>query len=327
MTVLIAIVNYRCADMTIACLQSLSGEIAAETVVEGTVVEVTVVDNDSGDGSAERIAAAITNAGWGWARVIPAERNGGFAYGNNLAVRDRVARSGMPDFVWLLNPDCEVHPGALARLLEFLRDRPEVGIVGSRLEDADGTPQHSRFRFSDLAGEFVTAARVGMLGRLFPRGEYTPPLTDEAHEIDWVSGASMLVRREVLDRIGLMDEDYFLYYEEQDFQLRAREAGFGIWYVPHSRVVHHVSGSTKNFPRAGRPSRRPRYWFESRYLFFTKHHGRVYLWLTNATLVAGLGIHTLRRWIGRRPNTDPPRLLGDLLRYGFRGPRAVDHRQ
>ena len=315
-TLLIVIVNYRCAEMTVACLRSLADELEA---IDARVI---VVDNASGDDSVEHIGRGIETWGRGRVELLEAERNGGFAYGNNLGIRRARERGPTPDLVLLLNPDSEVRPGAVRALLDFMADRPEVGVAGSRLEDPDGSPQHSRFRFSDLGGEFVTASRFGLLGRLLPGRDYTPPLSDQAHEIDWVSGAAMIVRGRVFDSVGLMDERYFLYYEEQDFQLVVRRAGWSIWYVPESRVVHHVSGSTKNFPRQGRPARRPRYWFESRSRFFVKHHGRLYLWATNTAWIAAHLFARLRRAVLRRPNDDPPHLLGDFLRYGFRSPPA-----
>src|SRR5690606_23160293 len=122
------------------------------------------------------IAAAIRAEGWTWAEAIADAHNGGFAYGNNVAIRAWQQRAPLPPFVLLLNPDCEVRPGALRALLDFMAAHPRAGIAGSRLEDADGTPQHSRFRFSDLAGEILTTARFGPLRWLFPNGEYTPPL-------------------------------------------------------------------------------------------------------------------------------------------------------
>lgn len=311
MRLLIAIVNYRCAGLTIGCLRSLAPEVARAGAA------VVVVDNDSRDGSAQRIADAIEAAGWDWARLVAADRNGGFAFGNNLAIRTWQQQAPLPEFVLLLNPDCEVRPGALDALLGFLDAHPRAGIAGSRLEDADGTPQHSRFRFSRPVGELVSNAHLGLLGRIFPYGEYTPALTDEPHEIDWVSGAAMILRREVLEQVGPMDEGYFLYFEEQDYQLRARRAGWQVWYVPQSRVVHHVSGSTGNFPRQGRSPRRPRYWFESRHRFFTKSYGRLQLWLANLAWIAAHLFASARRVAARRPNTDPPYLLRDFVRHAM----------
>ena len=127
MDVLIVIVNYRTPDLAINCLRSLEAEIAT---VPGTRVVVT--DNASGDDSVARLAAAVQEHSWeGWAELRPLERNGGFAYGNNAAIRPALASSDPPRYVWMLNPDTIVLPGALRAMVEFLDAKPEVGLAGT----------------------------------------------------------------------------------------------------------------------------------------------------------------------------------------------------
>ena len=165
MRTLIVIVNYRTGPLVIDCLRSLAPEIAAAA---GT--RVLVVDNDSRDGSAEHIRGAIAGAGWaGWAEVHSAPRNGGFAYGNNVGIRAGLAQPRPPDAFWLLNPDTLVQPGALRALTEFLDRHPAAGIVGSRLEDPDGTPECSAHRPPTLITEFDVGARIGVLTRWLAR--------------------------------------------------------------------------------------------------------------------------------------------------------------
>src|SRR4051812_18603963 len=143
MTLLVVIVNYRTPDLSIDCLRSLEAEVGS---VPGT--RVVVVDSASGDGSAGRIGDAIRDRGWGrWASVLPLDHNRGFAAGNNAAIGPALRSADPPRHVMLLNPDTVVRPGALRALVEFLEARPEVGIAGSRLENPDGTPQRSSFRF------------------------------------------------------------------------------------------------------------------------------------------------------------------------------------
>src|SRR5581483_2471864 len=210
MSVLIAIINYRTGRLTVDCLRSLIPELEA---VPGA--RVIVADNASGDGSAEQIEQAIADNGWG-ARMslLRLERNGGFAYGNNACIK--IARETSPPYryVHLLNPDTIVRPGGLTELIKFMDANPRVGIAGSRLEDPDGTPQRSAFRFPSVAGEWENGVRLGLVTRLLRRRVVAPPVRPDAHPADWLSGASLMVRRQVFEQVGLFDEGFFLYYEE-----------------------------------------------------------------------------------------------------------------
>jgi GT2 family glycosyltransferase len=240
--VCVIIVNYRTPALTVDCLRSLEAEV--RTIGACRVV---VVDNASPDDSAAVIAQAIADNNWGgWAEFRPLEKNLGFAAGNN-AVLQRELDSNPPDFFWLLNPDTVVRPGSLRPLLDYLQSHPHVGIVGSRLEDPDGTPQRSAFRFLTPASEFEQSTRFGITTWLLRPWQMAPPVRETPHPTDWVAGASMLVRREVFETAGLMDDRYFLYFEEVDFCLAARRAGWRCWYVrtperPRSRC--RPTGST-----------------------------------------------------------------------------------
>jgi len=162
MSTLIVIVNYRTADLTVDCLRSLDAQVNALTDVRAVVT-----DNDSGDDSPQQIRQAIDENHWdAWATLVPLERNGGFAYGNNRAIRPALQSDTPPDFVLLLNPDTVVRPGAVSKLLEFMRENPKVGIAGSRLEDPDGTPQRSAFRFPTTRSELDDGLRLGVVSRM-----------------------------------------------------------------------------------------------------------------------------------------------------------------
>lgn len=313
MRVLIVIVNYRTASLTVDCLRSLAGQIpaAADT-------RVVVVDNASGDDSPARIAQAIADNGWStWARLMPAERNGGFAYGNNAAIRPTLKCEDPPQYVWLLNSDTIVRPGALKSLVEFLDANPKVGIAGSRLEDSDGTPQRSAFRFHSVLGELESGMRLGLISRLLSRRIVAPPPPRDTCRTDWVSGASMMIRQKVFNQIGLMDEGYFMYFEEVDFCLRAHRGGWECWYVPASRVVHLVGQSSGvNDPKqAGR--RRPTYWFASRKRFFVKNFGPARAFVASSLWAIGFATYRVRRFLQRKPDRDPAHLLADFVRYSF----------
>jgi N-acetylglucosaminyl-diphospho-decaprenol L-rhamnosyltransferase len=311
-TVAVVIVNYRTGALTVEALASLAPQVAQRP---GT--RVLVVDNASGDDSCALISAAIAERGWGaWAALLPAERNGGFAAGNNLAVRTLKTAGQPPDAVWLLNPDTRARPGALEALAAHLSAHRLCGIAGSLLLDDDGGAWPFAFRFPSLLGEVDAVMRLGPVSWLLRRHVIARRMALEAPaEVDWVSGASMMVRWTVFETVGLMDEDYFLYFEETDFARRARQRGWQCWFVPGSQVVH-LSGQSTGVTgeHAGR-RRRPGYWFESRRRYFEKHHGRLYALLTDLAHVGSGMVWHLARVLRGRPNTDPPHFLRDLLRH------------
>lgn len=305
----VVVLNYRTPDLTIDCLRSLVTEVGS---VPGT--QVIVVDNASGDSSAEQIPAAITSEQWqDWVSFMPLAENGGYASGNNAAIRPVLAAEHPPDYVLLLNPDTVVHPNALKALVDFMDTHPEVGIAGSRLEDPDGTPQRSAFRFPNLLSEIDDGLRLGVVTQLLTPWIVAPPPPEVACQTDWVAGASMIVRRQVFEQVGLMDEKYFLYFEEVDFCVAANRAGWSCWYVPESRVVHFVGQSSGVTDTKRKPKRRPTYWFDSRRRFFVKNYSWWYAILTEMVWVPSYAIWRLRRAIQRKPDEDPPNFLADFL--------------
>jgi GT2 family glycosyltransferase len=318
MSVLVVVVNYRSADLTVDCLRSLAPEVSARPGTRAVVVE-----NGSGDDSASRIGSAISANGWGdWASLVVAPKNGGFAAGNNAGIAPALASAEAPDFVWLLNPDTVVRPGALGELLDFLAEHPEIGLAGSRLEHPDGTPQGSTYRFPTVVREFIGGARVGALGKLLdrpgPGPDYVwPVVPDQPCPVDWAAGASLMVRRSVFDAVGLLDDGYFMYFEEVDFCQRALRAGWPCWYVPASRVVHLVGQSSGVTKAGAERKRRPRYWFEARRRYFLANHGRVATLAADVLYTLGFASYRVRRLVQRKPDTDPRLMLWDFIRYNF----------
>jgi GT2 family glycosyltransferase len=312
----VIIVNYRTSRHVVRALESLQSELAG---LPGT--RVLVVDNCSGDDSVEFLWQAVAERGWSaWVRIIAHDRNGGFAAGNNVAMREDLRSEVPSDFYLLLNPDAYIRPGALRKMMEFMVRHPEVGVAGSGLEDPDGTPQAAAFRFYNLLSELNAGLRLGLVTRLLSRHVTALPPLETNQQVQWVSGASMMIRRAVLEDIGLMDESYFLYYEETDFQLRATRAGWSIWHVHDAAVVHLMGQATGVTGAAGRERRRPRYWYESRRRFFQQQHGRLYAYLVDLCWFAGFSLWRLRRLIQRKPDTDPPGLWLDFLRWSVLRP-------
>jgi GT2 family glycosyltransferase len=313
MTLLVVIVNYQATALALDCLQSLQDEVGK---VAGT--RVVVVENGSGDDSAARLEAAVRDHGWGdWVTILPLEQNGGFATGNNAAIRPALAAAEVPRYVLLLNPDTIVRPGALGALVEFMESRPDVGIAGSQLEEPDGTPQRSAFRFPSVLGELEGGLHLGPASWLLKRWVVAPEVPPGPGPTDWVAGACMIIRTTVFAAIGLLDEGYFLYFEEVDFCHRARRAGWPCWYVPAARVVHLVGQSSGvTHPSAAR-RRRPSYWFRARRRYFLANHGRGATVLADLAWALGRASYQLRRLVQRKPDTDSRWLLWDFIRFNF----------
>ncbi|MGI0489154.1 glycosyltransferase family 2 protein [Pantanalinema rosaneae CENA516] len=307
---LIVTVNYRTAPLVIASLRSLASEM--ERLPH---TQVAVVDNNSGDDSVEKIAAAIAAEGWSqWATLMPSSLNGGFSYGNNYAIRPALQSPTPPDYYLLLNPDAQVRPGALQTLIEFMDQNPQVGIAGSSFETEDGKSWPYAFKFPNFLGEFENGLRLGLVSKLLSKWRVVQVMDQhQPQAIDWLPGASMIIRREVFDAIGLMDEGYFLYYEETDFCLQAKRAGWEVWYVPQSRVMHILGQSTGVTAINQKPKRRPQYWHESRRRYFLKNHGWLYAAIVDASWIIGYGLWRMRRVIQRKPDQDPPMLLRDSI--------------
>jgi len=310
MKLLVVIVNYRTPELSIDCLRSLEPEVAA---IPGA--RVVVVDNASGDSSAERIEAEIDSKGWtSWVGVLRSTWNGGFAYGNNLAIKPALQSDDAPEYVHLLNPDTVIHPGASQKLLAFLEAHAAAGIAGSLLESPAGRTYASAFRFYSLQSEFEEAISLAPVSRLLHRWSVVAPLWGGEQKVDWVCGASMMIRREVFQTAGYFDEEYFLYYEEADFCLQSHRAGWECWYVPESRVTHVLSAATDVLREA---NRRPRYWFESRRHYFVKNHGRLFTVLANLLWMIGFALWKPRRYVMRQPADSPPFIFWDFARYSF----------
>jgi len=307
---LVVIVNYRTAARTIACLHELAKEISS---VPGA--NAVVVDNNSEDGSFESVSDCIAKMGWDWAHALAAPVNGGYAYGNNFAIRTALASTNPPKFFHLLNPDTEVRPGALQILWQFLDANPRAGMAGGCFENPDGTLWRTAFRFPSILGEVNRGLRLGIVTKLLRNYVVPMTMTDKIEQVDWLPGASLLIRQEVFADIGLMDEHYFLYYEETDFCLAAHRAGWQCWYVPQSRVMHIAGDSTGVTSRSGRPKRLPHYVHQSRRYYFTKNYSFAYAAMADFCWIICLALWRLRRFIQRKPDEDPPAMLWDSIKH------------
>ncbi|MFV0303276.1 MAG: glycosyltransferase family 2 protein [Paracoccus sp. (in: a-proteobacteria)] len=303
----IVTLNFRTPEMTLRCVETALHE------TEGLDAGITIVENGSGDGSYEKIRAEAEARGWlggGRVALIDSGRNGGYGAGNNVGIRAGMPDGRRADLVYLLNSDAFPRPGAIARLIDHLDAHPEAGIACSRLRGDDDVPHETAFRFPSAGGEFEAAARTGPVTKLLKNKVVALPQPDATLPVDWSAGASMMIRAEVLDRIGLFDETFFLYFEETDLCRRAAGAGWQTHYVWDSVVTHIGSASTgmKKWAKV------PDYWYDSRQHYFQKHHGRAGALMATMAGVAGNGLWRLRCLIQRRDHGTPPGHHGRMLR-------------
>jgi len=312
----VVIVTYKCAALTLESLASVD----AERSTTGIRIRVIVVDNASGD--TKDLAEAIKSNNWAsWVTLVTAPRNGGFAYGNNVGIQ-RAYDTATPAYVYLLNPDAQVRSGAIASLARFLEAHPDVGIAGSSFETRDGSNWPFAFRFPGLMSELLQGMEIGALMRLFDRWVVARHMSRVAQPTDWICGASMMIRPSVLARIGGMDENYFLYFEETDFCYRAKQAGFPTWYVPDSRVMHIMGQTTTVTDISAGPRRLPDYWFESRRRYFAVTYGvGKAIAIDVVTLIANW-VGLIKRIALKRDRV--PHFLRDVIKHSVLWPRNRD---
>ena len=256
----IVILSWNTRELTRKCLESLLPARAAAAASGPPSFEVIVVENGSGDGSAEMVARDFPSV-----RLLRNEKNEGYARGNNQGIAVATA-----PLVLLLNSDTEVRPGVLATLVDFLRSSPGYGAVAPRLVHPDGRVQTSCMRFPDL--------RVGFLydswfERRYGRGKhmrrYFMEDFDHLHDADVEQppGACLLVRRDLLNRIGGFDESLFLFFNDVELCRAIADAGFKIRYLAAPEVLHHVGSSTAKFQDFVAE------WGTNRVRYYRKRHG------------------------------------------------------
>ncbi|TCS59836.1 GT2 family glycosyltransferase [Primorskyibacter sedentarius] len=309
--VLTIVLNYKTADMT------LDSVAAARIAMEGIPGGIIIVDNDSQDGSFERISAHVAREGWdaeGRVRVVQAGHNGGFGAGNNVGIRAGLADGSAPDYVYVLNSDAFPAPDAIRVLLNHLEATPEAGFAGSYIHGPEGDTHLTSFRFPSIASEFEGSIRFGPVSRLLKNHRVPVETPTQTQAVDWLAGASIMMRQSVLDEIGLFDETFFLYFEETDLCLRAARAGHRTDYLPASKVAHIGSATTgmKEWKRM------PSYWYDSRWYYFSKNYGRLYATAATAMHLLGGGLDYLRCLVTRRERKVTPGFLTTMLFHDMR---------
>lgn len=299
---LVVIINYRTPKLVCDALSSLEREL------DHTEAHVVVVDNNSGDNSCEFINQHISKENYkSWVTLVSAELNGGFSYGNNIGMKFANA-----DYYLFLNSDAYVLPGAIINLLEAMESDNKVGIVGPKLEWPDGSQQVSCFKNLTPQNGFLSAVKTGIFTKLFTLfGIKEVAISLDQHQIErpeWLSFACVMLRGQMVKEIGLMDEGYFMYREDNDYCRRATEAGWGLVFAPKSKVVHLNKGASNQMGL----KRLPRYYFQSRSRYFIKYYGRLGLFMANLYWSLGRCISLLRELIQRKPKEFHSTMLFDI---------------
>jgi len=302
----VIIVNFDTAQIVGDCLRSIDesrGELE---------LEIFVVDNGSVDGS-----VAFIREHFPWVTLIENPTNRGFGAANNQGLECCTA-----PFALLLNSDTEVYPGALGRMLEVARERPDAAIVSCKLLDANGIPQPSASSLPELGlqtasflglkrllkpGRARTLVAFPLVGRLFQRltGGYFVPVASlsEPMQVEFVSGACMLARREFWETVGGFDEELFLYLEDADWCRRAKEAGWKLYFVPDVAVLH-LGGQSFMQTSGGRTYHMSRERLTSLFYYFRKHEPRKVSTLKAVVLLSLTARFAAARLRELRPNGD-----------------------
>jgi N-acetylglucosaminyl-diphospho-decaprenol L-rhamnosyltransferase len=309
---LVVVVNFRTPDLTADCLRSLGAERE-----DGLSLRVVAVDNASGDDSAERIRAAVDEHGWGgWIDVIETPRNGGFAYGNNRGFEAGFARC-RPRFVLLLNSDTVVHRGCLRRCIEVMDSDERIGAMSCCLLNADGSVQNVARRFPTPARMWVSSLGLPWRLRAFAWADCDDPGWDRlsgGRDVDWLGGAFLMVRADLLERIGGLDERFFFYGEDIEFCHRIRRAGYRCRYDSSAKTTH-LGGQSSDPDKLPARSRVATMW-KGRYIVQRLCFGRLAPWLVWAVDVptTALRVAAARLRGNRARSTSESQLLSVLLK-------------
>jgi GT2 family glycosyltransferase len=307
----VIIVSFNTRDLLRDCLAALRKE------ADGISNEVFVVDNASRDGSAEMVEVEFPEV-----TLIRSSINLGFGGANNQAIKLATGR-----YIVLLNSDAFLKPNALRKSIDYLDAEPRIGLGGARLNGADGAWQPSSRMFPSPLNDFLSLSGLAAkfpASRFFGRQDHTWADPNQPADTDWVPGAYSIIRRTVLDQVGLFDEQFFLYYEEVDLCRRIKEAGFLVRYWPDVVVIHLGGESSKTVTELtmSKSGAQLELWrMRSAYLYYRKHHGPT-AWLSKNIETLW---HRLRAWKNlifpgpiHKAKAQESRLVVELLNRAWR---------
>jgi len=280
MTLSVIIVNYNVREFLGEALSSIL------RAVKNISAEIIVVDNASSDGSVEYIKANFPSV-----RVVRNAENVGFARANNQAIQLSIGK-----YICLINPDTIVQEDTFSVLLKFMDEHPEAGAAGCKILNPDGSLQLACRR--SFPTPWVAFTKISGLAYLFPKSRlfgrynltYLDP--DAVSDVEAISGSFMLVRRETIDRVGLLDESFFMYGEDLDWCFRIRQGGWKIYYVPTTQIIHFKGESSKKSPFEQR-----RLFYEAMRLFVEKHFSKGKALVPSWLLILSIRIRTLLAFV------------------------------
>ena len=287
--IVVSIINFRTAELTCDCVRSVLDDMGDLNV------EIVVVDNASDDGSVEYIEQWCKAQRSGRSvRVVRSETNSGFSGGHNQGI---AAADG--DYYLVLNSDSVLRPGFLREILRVAEATPNAGLISPSILSGEGVVQVGAFRFHSPLSELIRAAETGPVTRLF--GNHVVALTPPADigDIEWVSFACVLLRAQMVHDIGPMDEGYFLYFEDSEYCLRARRAGWKVACAYTAAAVHYQGGSGTLVADEMARKRLPDYYYASRTRFMYQAHGTLGLWAANLLWYVGRLFAQARRMVGK----------------------------
>lgn len=283
------VLNYKTPDLTLQAAESVARDVDPSQDL------VLIVDNKSPDDSVPQIQRGLERLALPHVRLVQSPENGGFAAGNNVGIRAAAA-----DAYLLLNSDTIVRPQAVEHLYSTLMSSPSIGIVSPRLQFEDDVPQVSCFRDHTLLSEVIHGAQTGPVTRILNRWDVPLGVQAVSREVPWTSFACVMIRKEVFQTVGLLDEGFFMYYEDADFCRVTREGGFTVFHNPEARVVH-LRGKSSPVKEAGRlGKRRPGYYYAARGRYFRRAYGTWGAAAANALWTLGRLIALPRETIGNK---------------------------
>lgn len=291
----IIIVNYKTPQLTIDCINTLKDQLDHQRD------HIVIVDNNSGGDDVTILSQWIENSNSSdYITLIPAPENGGFSYGNNIGIKAVEA-----EYYLLANADTLFRPNSIESLISATEKYPEAGMISCRLEFLDGEPQISTFNFHTPFSEMIDSANTSVITRMLNSYIVPQENSSEVTYPQWVAFACVLIKDEVFEKIGYLDEDFFMYYEDVDFCRRATNANFPIVCWPHAHVVH-LQGQSSGVNKPGTENKRlPSYYYQSRTLYYRKNYGVLGPFIANVFWHLGRSISLLRELLFSKSRSLP----------------------
>lgn len=302
----IVIVSWNVKDLLKDCLESIQEDNC------DVDVETIVVDADSADGTPEMVRDLFPTV-----VLVEPEFNTGFSKGNNIGIAHATGH-----YIFMLNPDTRVVKGSIQALYDFMEAHPKTGVIGPQLLNPDGTVQSSRRRFPTFwTAVFESTwlqpfAPKAILDTFYVRDHQD----DETVSVGWVDGAAMFTRKAVLDQVGGLDEGYFMYSEEMDWQRRVQAAGWEITYYPLPQIYHYRGASSDQVS-----TKRHIYFQNSKIRYFRKHHGNLTAGMLRLFLLTSywwqIALESVKALIGHKRDLRRQRVAAyrEIIKTGLKG--------